>query len=307
MASDGAGGRGMSDEEVATPRPRRWLLGGLAAVALLGGMLAGSSVLRMDDADASDETARPPVALDARVGATFDCPDGERVGQLRSGDRVFVVGRDASGDWAAIRDPRRISAVVWVHDASLQHDTSAEVDLLECNDAVPLGAPSDPTTTTVPVDTTTQGGVALPTAPTATVLPRPGTTAPPTGPVTTAPTATTTAPDAQLPTVQASSSEEEVFRSSPPGCISTSTFSAVASDDIGVTSVTASWTGLPGGALAFTRVAGTATNGTWTATFGPFDHGSTVPNALVTVTARDAVGNARSTSFTITYRNVCLP
>lgn len=61
-----------------------------------------------------------------------------------------------------------------------------------------------------------------------------------------------------------------------------------ASDDIGVTSVTGTYSGLPGGPLAFSFQ-----GGQWRATFGPF--GGLAPsfgqNVTITIRARDAAGN----------------
>lgn len=298
--------------------PKLWLLGVITVVALAAGTLAGATVLS-PGADADDGTAASTGGVDAAseastnpaapmVGAAFDCPGGAEVGRLRAGDRVYVVGRDESGAWAAIRDPRDIADVVWVERAALVPDADLDVDVVECDEPTPLLPPAATETTT----TTT-----VPGAPSTTVAspPKPGTpttTAPGTQPgtgatvttTTSAPTTTAAAPDTQAPTLQLSADHSEIFRDDPY-CARQAVLTAIAADDVGVTAVTGTYSGLPGSPLTFTRTGGSPANGTWTATFGPFTS-PTTQDVIITVTARDAAGNSRNAVVTIKYWGVCL-
>ena len=71
-----------------------------------------------------------------------------------------------------------------------------------------------------------------------------------------------------------------------------------------VISVTATWAGLPGSPLAFTHGSGAV----WTATFGPFSGlgASYSQDVTLTVTARDAAGNARSAAVVVHVWGTCL-
>lgn len=281
--------------------PKLWLLSAIAVVALAAGTLAGATVLSPGDGDAAaaDQgggigaaAERPTDAPAQMVGAAFDCPGGAPVGQLRAGDRVFVVGRDESGAWSAIRDPQDVAEVVWVETAALAPDAAIDVDVLGCDEPTPLLPPTETpestTTTTVPGSTST----------TVAVVPKPGvvTTVAPSPPpgtavTTTAPTTTTTAPDTQAPTLQVSASRTEIYQSDGMCTdVRRSQLTALATDDVGVASVTAAYSGLPGSPLTFTRTGGSLTNGTWTATFGPFNS-PTTQDLTITVIARDAAGN----------------
>ena len=147
------------------------IVGGLGLVGLVTGALLGATVLQPDPTvDAS------AVGIDVRSGATFDCPGGSVVGTLRSGDRVFVVGRNDSGDWSALRQPDRIGIVVWVPAEALQPDTEPlDVPVVECTTSqVGVAAPTD----TEPVPDTTDLPVADSTVPDSTSTDSTSTTTP---------------------------------------------------------------------------------------------------------------------------------
>lgn len=300
-----------------TAGPKLWLVSVVAVVALAAGTLAGATVLspgakadpRAGGNGGGDATALPaspnggPTLM---AGTVYDCPGGAEVGKLRAGDRVYVVGRDESGSWAAIRDPQRIADVAWVEQSLLVPDGDIDVETMRCTEPTALVTPGASTTTT----TTT----AAPEAPSTTIAPTPQpgnstTTTRPTGSTTpsTSTTTTTAAPDSQLPTVQASASRYQIDPRSGAYCTATSTsvITVIASDNVGVTSVTATYAGLPGSPLTFTRAGGSETNGTWTATFGPFTT-TTARTVQITVTVRDANGNSADDTVTIEYSGVCL-
>lgn len=286
--------------------PALKLISGLGAVGLVGGAVLGATVLRPSSSDAAE--AAP--AIDVSSGATWDCPDGSIVGELRAGDRVFVIGRDEGGEWSAIRDPRSLGDTVWVPGAALDADgdTPTDVPVLACDG--PTGVVGDPvattttttttttvastttvestTTTTTPVSTTT---VAQPVPPSQPSQPPTTTTAPP------QPTTTTPQPpaDTQAPTIQQASANPTTIYACGQG--PGSQLAVVASDNVGVVSVTGSYqSGLPGSPLAFAL-----SGGTWRATFGPFTTQLTQPVVVpIAITARDAAGNQAQATVNVT-------
>jgi RNA polymerase sigma factor (sigma-70 family) len=183
------------------------------------------------------------------------------------------------------------SAVVYLRTDPVQGDP------LALENSVPL------TTTTTTSDTTTS------TAPTTTV-PIPTTTTQPTRRTTTTTpprrtTTTTTAvqpppPPPPPPTTtgdttppvitNATASPDEIFASDCAEELTESLVSMTATDNVGVTSATLSWSGpgeAPGGSKGMTN------NGkTWTAVLGPFQSTGRIVNW--TVTATDAAGNTSS-------------
>ncbi len=312
------------------------IIGGLGAIGLVAGAILGATVLR-PEADVAVIAA----GIDVRGSATFDCPNGATVGSLRSGDRVFVIGRDDGGTWSAIRRPDHIDTVVWVPVNVLSPDDEpTDVPVVDCTDEPELLVAALPSTesvessvpdTTLPdsipestepeetVPTTSQPGpsttvprtstptppptpAAPPPAPNPTA-PAPATTAPPPAPTTTSPSPPPPPADTQQPTLQASTSSSKL---APAGSVcptytTAATLSVSAQDNVGVSSVNASWGPSPSGSTNLSRVGGNAQNGTWQATIGPFNG---VPpefaqNITVTLAARDSAGNARSTTLTI--------
>ncbi len=115
---------------------------------------------------------------------------------------------------------------------------------------------------------------------------------------------TTAAPDTQRPGVQVSTDVAEIYDNAYPTCDNEAVLTASATDNVGVTSVTGSWSGLPGSGAAFTKGSGT----TWTLQFGPFSGLGFAYNQLVTVTvtARDAAGNSQASTVQIRVYGECL-
>ena len=300
------------------------IVGGLAVVGVAAGTILGATVLR-PDASADAATAG---GFATQPGSTFDCPGGAPVGELQPGDRVYVVGRDADDEWSAIRDPNGKLTAVWVHTAALVPDSTAtEVPEIECDreelsevtgttgvtettveDTVvdttePTATtpattePENATTTTVTAPPTTTSPVTVP-PPTTTPTPPPPpppTAAPTTGPPTTVP------PDTEQPSVQAGTGSSSI--GGHDACLpKETTLTAYVTDNVGVTAVTAS--SGPSGTISLQRTAGTAQNGTWTATYGPFPGlpATFDQQVSITVTARDAAGNTRSTNLTMTVQ-----
>ncbi len=275
---------------------------GLGVAGLVGGAVLGATVLRRG----SDADVAAAAAIDVAHGATWDCPGGAVVGDLRSGDRVYVIGRDEAGEWSAIRDPRALDSVVWVPAASLEPDSDdrADVPVRTCEqasvtlEAAPDTTASGSTTTTTIAATTTLA----PSDSSTTTAPTVPTTASPTVP------STTTAPpqpDTQKPNVQASASEPEIYDVKWAGdCPTTSTLTATATDNVGVVGVTGTFSGLAGSPITFTR-----SGGSWRADFGPFAGVPTGANQLVSISivARDAAGNTSNPAVvTVRVWETCL-
>jgi hypothetical protein len=328
------------------------IVGGLAVTGLAVGVLLGATVLRPGGDDLVTAAG-----IDVREASTFDCPDGTAIGSLRSGDRVFVIGRDDAATWSAIRRPDRIDDVVWISADALTPDAErTDVPVIDCDNEPELLAAAPPASevpesttldttvaesvpevtapessapdtaapsTTQPrsITTTTRPSSPAPTPPPAPVpAPTPATTTPPapppppptptptpapvtTPPPTPAPTPPPPPPDTQQPSLQASTSSSKL---APAGSVcptytTSATLTVSASDNVGVTSVNASWGPSPSGSKALSRSSGTAQSGTWQTTLGPFNGLAPefAQNITVTLTASDAAGNSRSTSLTI--------
>jgi hypothetical protein len=248
------------------------LLAGLGAIGLVVGGALGLTALKP-----ADDNAGIGVTVDAQQYSLYDCPDGAPTGIAYPGDRVFVTGRDESGGWLEVRDPRNHGSTLWVPSAAVDPDEVIEVPVHDCTDEVELIA-VEATTTTEVIDSTT-------------------TTTPP----------TTQAPDTQKPVFlgQGSRSPAEIWRAdSVPYCDVQSQLTVQANDNVAVTSVTGTYAALPGSPLAFSRV-----GNTWSATFGPF---AGLPsgydqNVQISIVARDAANNASATLILIVrVRGECL-
>lgn len=189
----------------------------------------------------------------------YDCPNGAIAGAVYAGDRVYVTGRDESGGWYEVRDPRNQARVLWVPEGAVDPDAVVDVPVRECSLPVELvGAAEESSTTTTTVQTT--------------------------------PVADTVKPTVS----QAGRSPDRIYDPNPadPDCPNTSTLTVQATDNVAVTQVTGTYSGLPGGPKAFTKGAGN----TWTATFGPFTGLATEyeQNITIIIVARDAAGNTSS-------------
>ena len=79
---------------------------------------------------------------------------------------------------------------------------------------------------------------------------------------------------------------------------------AIATDNVGVTSVTGTWSGLAGSPKAFTKGSGNS----WTMQFGPFSGLGFAYNQLITITitAKDAAGNSQATTVQVRVYGECL-
>jgi hypothetical protein len=309
------------------------LIAGLGGVSLLTGAVLGATALR------GGSSVVEAATIDVSRGGVWDCPNGQIVDNLRAGDRVFVIGTDADGGWSAIRNPRSVNDVVWVPDGSLAADdgvsvSEADLPIIAC--AVPgivsaatttttgstsstsstssttsTSIPSAESSTTSTAPTTTVPGVVpgvsttQPPAPTTVpTTAAPATTAPPNTAAPTTTTTTTVAPDTQQPTIQASSDRTEIYDASwSADCASSAQLTATAADNVAVTSVRATYAGLPNSPIDLSF-----SSGAWRGSFGPFaglDPGFS-QWITITLTARDAAGNQASTNVQVRVWGTCL-
>jgi len=229
----------------------------VAGTIVAGGAGAGVALDQTGVFGGGDETVE--VSLDAV--SVYDCPDGAESGEVHRGDRVLATGRDGSGAWIEIRDPRDLGARVWVKAPYLVPDADLSgLDVRDCEEVeVAL-----PTTTTAPSDGGGGGG---------------GTAADTTG-----------------PTISGvSANPNEIWETFPSLCgemAKQSTITASASDPAGIASLTASW--------AFGPVNQTknipAQFGPFPYLTVP---DNTQPTITITITARDTHGNTRTATTTV--------
>jgi hypothetical protein len=198
---------------------------------------------------------------------------------------------------------------VWVRATDIELDANiADLPVTDCatfDGVVAIGDTSadSSTTTTLGETTTTVDASTTTTTPSSTTTTKPTTS-------TTQTTSTTTPPDTTPPQISQSSAkpaeiweEDGLAISCPSGTNRQSTISAVVTDNLGVTSVTASWTDPIGNH----NVALSAAGSTYTTTFGPYAAGDWDPSGsdqshlvTITITAGDAAGNTSTTTVSVT-------
>ena len=257
-----------------------WIAVGLAVVLVAGiaGVLGAFGTPTSSGASTIRATTRGV--------ASGICPGGTDAITFRNGDRVLAVQRKGDA-WIAVRNPENVAQLVWVARNAINPDANQRplTDLPQggCDTATingVLAPPVDDPTASSSTTTTTTTGTAPAPAPGPGPSPGPA-PAPAPGP----------APDTQKPNVaQAGVAPTELCDAPQTGWATTATMSAVVTDNVAVTSVQATWSGLPGSGVQLTKTGGSS----WSGTFGPF--GGAVPagqskNVTITLTARDAAGN----------------
>ena len=191
--------------------------------------------------------------------AARSCPGGPVVAELSPGSRVVALARSADGSSVQVRNPIDTRSRVWVPTGELTSD-SGEATVA----SLPVGAACP--TVTVPAL-----NAVAPVAPPA--PPAPGKPTKPVKPGQPAPPADTTKPTEGKPTALVENCR--------------TTITVTASDNVGVTSVSLSWSGTNTGSGSMNSIGG----GQWQKVFLTGMHdGSTT---FVTV-AHDAAGNASS-------------
>lgn len=299
----------------AATRPSLRLIGGLGVAGVIVGGAIGFTALKP-----TASAGASAVIVQTQRYSLYDCPDGGLRGTALPGDRVYVTGRNETGDWLELRDPRNQTNRAWVPADAVDPDAVGDVPVVPCSPAVELVAGvattsttsttvAETTTTTVPATTTTVAPTTVPVSTPLTPKPTVPPTAPPTVPPTAPPTVPATIPptvpptvpptlppDTQKPTLSpATASPDTVFQAA--GCNLTSTITVTANDNVGVSSVRGTWKGVSGSPKEFAK--GKAN--TWTMTFGPF---TGLPLGFhqaiqISIVARDAAGNQSTAAIVI--------
>lgn len=255
------------------------LLGATVAGAVAGGVLSSAGVLRLTGTP-------PPLPLDAVP--LYDCPDGNRAGELRRGDRLLATARDPSGRWIEIRSPADLNDRVW----------------MEGRFAVPDASFDDLPTVECELDTATETPPPTP-SPTPLVTPGPRTPGSPTpSPPTPSPVTDVTGPSIAGLTTQPGDIWEQWSDGYSCEQADTSAVSAQITDPSGVQSVEVSWSVKGAGGSRPMQPAGDR----WSALVGPFSEDTVTDNeqavpVSVTVIARDEAGNSSSSTTTLTLHN----
>ncbi len=205
----------------------------------------------------------------AKTTPGYSCPAGAAIAVLDRGVRVLALERTADSTWVSVRNPRNTSQQVWVPVGMVVLDADQGPI-----DDLPLGA-GCPT-------------ISLP--PAAPVVVAPPAPATPGKPKLPAPTGDTAKPVLSGP----SASNPSICYTGSGFTPTTSVVSVTATDNVAVTSVTATWSAVGGSPKALTQ-SGT----TWKFTFNSPAVGATTP-VQITLTATDAAGNSAAASTTVT-------
>jgi hypothetical protein len=213
--------------------------------------------------------ASSAIVLGAGIDA-LDCPGGAPVAQLVGGERILALKRSDDSHYVQVRNPYDINQLVWLSAGVVSIDKhQPAIDTLAA-----AGCPKP----TLALD-------ALPVAPVAPAAPtrvNPGHVTPP------APPKETVKPII----VKASANPTIVYNDGA------TTLSVVATDNVGVTGVTATWTGSATGSAALHLV-----GGTWQMSFSSSrTDGPSYGNITFTFVAHDAAGNASSSANVVVQR-----
>lgn len=241
-----------------------WLpwVGLIVVAGLIGGAagvfgLAGRPVVVHEAGQSTGVLGAHSVAL--------ECVGGPVVASLPAGERVLAMARSDDSSWLGVRNPVTLTGTIWVPVDDVTVDKG------------------EPAIKTLPI-----GGL----CPVATVVTDPPVVAAPVTPVTPSkpskPTPDTTPPTIGKPTSSINPPDYVCNNSSgyPPAIISVN-----ASDNVGVTGVSISWTGVESGSASM--------GGSWSFSYHPSStsaHG----NVTFVLKAKDAAGNtSSSTSITL--------
>jgi len=239
-------------------------VGAIVVLGLVGGVLGVTGVFGHPIHKVT--SAVDSILMPPTVQAT-SCPDGPVVASLERGARVVALARNADGSQVQVRNPHDVTQLVWVPTSQVDADTGqAAVSTLPVGAACPTVSVAQAPVVVTPVP---------PTKPTKPV--NPGT------------------PDTTRPTVG-----KPTFNSPAQNCYVK--VSTTASDNVGVTSVSISWTSA-GGNNNHGSGQMTATGGHWEFVL----QGTTLANQTTTfvVVAHDAAGNSSSAN-SASYPIQCL-
>ncbi len=237
--------------------PAGWLpwIGVIVVAAIVGGLAGFTGLFGLASPAAA---SAPTVSIDHSI-AGLACPAGARLVSLDPGQRVLALQRTKDSAWLAVRDPYDLATTVWVRRAAVRVDDSGDTASL------PVGGCPTPSVSVTPEPTVE----AAPDAPAAPATP----TTPSKKPAPPTPTPDTTAPTVATPVVTVANCQ--------------TTITTTASDNVGVTSVTISWTDHNTGSGSMTL-----SGGTWKLVLTNPAAGMHDGNTVFTVIAHDAAGNS---------------
>lgn len=252
-----------------------WLpwIGVVVAAGIVGGTLGATGYLGGPTRDEAIESGGIAVtrSVDAR-----SCVGGDVVATLPAETRVVAVLRSDDEGWAGVRSPSALGETVWIPVSTLAVDDGQPlVSELPVGGACPAVEALDDSPTPGPSDDPDDDSPGPGPDPNPDPNPDPGPAPPPA--------------DTSSPTVQQLSIDVD-------GC--PAVIQAVAADNVGVTQVTLSWSGVAAGSGAMSL-----SSGTWRY----FYDSANLPEGNMTFTAiaRDAAGNASAPAVANVYM-VCL-
>jgi len=249
-----------------------WLTASAAVAAVAvgtGAALAASGVFAADP---------PPVSVVfAQTVDGLDCPGGDAVMSFPRNSRVLAVSRSDDGAFLGVRNPLNVDTTVWIPIEVVEADADQPaIDTLEVARC------------SVPEITVTAEAAQPPVV----EQPAPDQPAPPAPP----------APPANTAPVlgQASASSSQVACTAGYPQPATTTISVQATDNAGVTGVTATLSGAETGTRALAHGAGN----TWSFVYDPTDIG--IPNgSTVTITLRATDGLLTSNPSAVSVPVYC--
>ncbi len=233
-----------------------WLISA-GAVVVTGAVGAG---LALSGVFVAPQVVDPGVGGLVQSTSAHACVDGPVIGELFAGDRVLVVAQSDDAEWVAVRNPQRLDESLWVESSAIILDEGEAAAAAE----VPIGG--DCATVTIVAD------VAAPT-----VAP----SSPP------GDSSATPARDTVAPTVSSAVSQHSQLSCGGPPFPESSVFTIVAADNVGVTAVTATWSGAYTG-----QASASQSGGSWVFTFD--STGDFQGDVQFVITAVDAAGNTSS-------------
>jgi len=250
-----------------------WLpwIGVVVAAGIVGGTLGATGYLGGPSSDAPVESS--VIAVTRTVDAR-SCVGGDVVATLAADTRVLAVLRSDDERWAGVRSPSALGETVWIPVSTLTPDDGQpSVSDLPVGGACPVIEALDDS----PARATSEDPDDVTPDPAPDPNPDPDPAPPP-------PPSDTTPPTVQQLSVDVN------------GC--PAVIQAVAADNVGVTQVTLSWSGVAAGSGAMSLV-----SGTWRYLYDS----ENLPEGNMTFTAiaRDAAGNASAPAVTNVYM-VCV-
>lgn len=101
----------------------RLMIGGAVGATIVVGALG----IWLGTSGAVDLFADDVRSVTPGVLSYYACPNEGVVGELRGGDRVYLTGRDESGDWVEMRSPTGQAVPVWVRADIVDPDREVEL------------------------------------------------------------------------------------------------------------------------------------------------------------------------------------